>query len=499
MNAHLRTALCIGLICLAACGSDSDADPSGVPDPPFVPLAADGPRAETAGPRLILFLLIDALRADHLGIYGGQATPSLDRLAGGAYVFENATATSSWTRSSVASLFTSRYPTALGILSRTDSLPPGVPTLASQLAMFGGYRTVGISTNGNAGAGIGFAQGFEEFWVPEERRSYPDGFGMVPAEVVTKEALDWLDQRERGGERVFLFLHYTDPHDPYFEHEGLSPPPTASGRFDGSRSSLEAMDKEPQGSLTEDDKDRIRQLYAGEVHYVDHWIGELMKGLRVRGIPWEEMLLIVTADHGEGLWDHGERAHGTDLYQEMIRVPLFIRLPGMMKEDGRRIEEPVSLVDVAPTLLALCDIDKPRGFQGHDLSPLWRGESRSEAMRYIYSEMDYSGRDLESLRLGKHKLIRNRDLADREHPALELYDLEADPREMKNLAGRKLPIEDHLQAALFKWRRALTADAPEREGEERLELLSPETLESLRRLGYIGQQEYEEALRKQKK
>ncbi len=484
---------------LTACGEAPPSSLEGVPDPPFVPLAAGGEAlVASAGPRWILFLLIDALRRDHVGAFDptSDRTPSLDRLAKGAFVFENATATSSWTRSSVASMFTSRYPSALGILGRTDTLAPGLPTLASQLALLGGYHTAGISTNGNAGAAIGFSQGFQEFWVPDARVSYPNDYEMVPGEAVTNEALAWLENRSRH-ERIFLFLHYTDPHDPYFAHPDLVDEPNGEGRWDGSRTDLEEMDRVAAGDLTDADRERIRELYSSEVRYADECIRRLVVGLRTLGVPDEDVLLVVTADHGEGLWDHGQRAHGTDLYQEMIRVPLLIRLPGQTKEASRRIDEPVSLIDLAPTLLALAGIDKPREFQGHDLSPLWKGRERPEALQYIYSEMDQGGVNLESMRLGDHKLIRNRDPQDRSRPARELYDLEKDPGERENLAGRKLPIEEHLQAALFKWRRALLADAPARTA-ERLETLDAATLESLRSLGYIGESEYREALRKQR-
>lgn len=487
------------VVVLLGCSGEESSSLERVPDPPFVPLAADEPREERSrGPWLILFLLVDALRADHLGAYrpGCELTPNLDRLAEGAFLFENATATSSWTRSSVASMFTSRYPTALGILSRTDTLEPGLPTLASQLALLGGYRTVGISTNGNAGAAIGFAQGFHEFWVPEDRVRYPGDYGMVPAEVVTREALAWIEERT-SRRRCFLFLHYTDPHDPYFAHPELHPEPGAGGRWDGSRSALEEMDATPINELTEADRERIRQLYASEVRYVDEWIGRLLTGLFQLGITYEDVAIVMTADHGEGLWDHGQRAHGTDLYQEMIQVPLLIRLPGQEKEEARRIETPVSLIDLAPSLLALCGIDSPREFQGHDLSPLWRGEERGDALEYIYSEMTLGGVDLESMRHGRYKLIRNRDPADRARPSLELYDLETDPAERRNLAGRGLPALERLQAALFKWRRALLADAPERT-KQTLESFDEATLESLRGLGYIGEAEYRDALRKKR-
>ena len=151
----------------------------------------------------------------------------------------------------------------------------------------------------------GFAQGFDTFLAPESEGSYPGDFAVPIAETVTRTALALLDERDLS-RPFFLFLHYVDPHDPYLPHPGLLDSVEPSGRFDGSRRRLQEMDRTAPSDLTEADVERIKFLYAGEVKYADAWIGALLAGLRDRGLH-DDTLIVVTADHGEGLWDHAPR------------------------------------------------------------------------------------------------------------------------------------------------------------------------------------------------
>ncbi|MEQ8768527.1 MAG: sulfatase [Planctomycetota bacterium] len=457
--------------------------PRPIPDPWLTAIEADLPRRGDE-PKIgaIVFVVIDALRADYLGVYGSDRglTPELDALGERSTVFESAFATSAWTRSSVTSMLTARYPTAAGVLGRGDVLPESATTLTEILGRRG-FKTLGLSTNHNAGADVGFAQGFETFAVPPGRRSYPGDYQMVPAEHVTRAALDWVDAQD-GESPLFLFLHYTDPHDPYLPQPEWNDPSVARGRFDGSRRSLEALDSTPREELTAHDLNRIVDLYEGEVAYVDRWVGRLFDGLEERGLGPENTLWIITADHGEGLWSHGWRGHGADLYEEMIRVPLILSAPG---EATGRVAVPVSLLDLSPTVLSVLQWPQPETFQGHSLIPLLRGEDRPAPLVVIYSELSLGPFDLEMLRVGDMKLIKNRGLINERQAPYQLFDLAKDPHEQNDLFGQGHPEEARLIAALWRWNRAIARSSePRRPG--RLSELSPETLEAMKGLGYLS-------------
>ncbi len=480
--------LALSLVALASCGGDpwdySGQDLSDVvlpmenpPSPPDSPPSAQG----------IVLVMIDTLRADHLGCYGSERglTPNLDALAGRSQRFEEVRSTSSWTRSSVAAMFTGRHPAVLNVLGQEDAIPATSTTLAECLSA-AGWRCLAVCTNKNASATWGFAQGFETYDEPEGTAGYPDDFAMVPAEVVTKRGLALLDTLEPG-ERFFLFLLYTDPHDPYLPHPELHPLPKNGARFEGSRRDLKRLDALPPQERTPPDEERIRQLYAGEVRYVDHWVGEFLAGLDARKLS-SETLIALTSDHGEGLWDHGWRAHGHDLYQESVHVPLLLHLPG--QERGRVISTPVSLVDLAPTLLARAGIVAPSPIEGRDLAPLWRSGERGTGSQRLYAELRLGRFELQAVWLDDAKLIHN--CGKKSSRPYELYDLAADPTEKHDLTGG-VPhgLEEQLHRSLWRWNEYLTRNREEATHVS-LEEVDDSVIEGLRGMGYLGDGESDE-------
>ncbi|MCB9897000.1 MAG: sulfatase-like hydrolase/transferase [Planctomycetes bacterium] len=356
-------------------------------------------------PRGVLLVVIDTLRADHVGACGSTLglTPRLDALAAEGLVFTHTVASSSWTRPSVASILTGQYPTTLGVLGKQDVLAEHVTTLPERLGA-AGYTSLAVSTNGNAGKAFGFGQGFDTFEWRLPKRGYPDGFLVTPAEEVTREGLALVDGLGPD-ERFFLFLHYIDPHDPYLPHPRLMRTPEPPGRFDGSRAELSALDRLGP-ARTPDDEARVEWLYSGEVRYCDEQLGVLFDGMRARGLL-DDMLVVVTADHGEGLYDHGFRGHGTDLYEEQVRVPLVLRAPRAAAPAPARLPVPVGHVDIAPTILAACGLPLPGSCQGRDLLGALRSGTLG-ATGVTYSEMDFTGIDLEAVSDGRSKLIRDR-------------------------------------------------------------------------------------------
>lgn len=210
-----------------------------------------------------------------------------------------------------------------------------------------------------------------------------------------------------------------------------------------------------------------------------------------RGLD-EDLLVLLTSDHGEGLWDHGKRNHGNDLYEESVDVPLLVKLSGMTTSEASRIASPVSLVDLAPTVLASAGIPIPPSFQGFDLEPLTRGESRGAPFDYIYTEMNYRNRSFEAIRHGSWKLIR--DQPGGAAGAVEIYDLASDPAEERSRLNDAPPrVRRPLADSLERRGLAVLAHSADRR-QVALTEMDRETLEKLRALGYIGNAELEGAL-----
>jgi arylsulfatase A-like enzyme len=275
-----------------------------------------------AQPFRVVLILLDATRADRLPFYGNSrnTAPFLNQLAAESAVFERAYAASSWTPSSVASLFTGLYPNQHQVLTgynftrrsqRSDRplelnrIPDTAVTLP-ELMQRAGFATFGAANNPNIGHPMGFARGFQRF---QQRRN-------PLADVINKQALRWSDAL-RKTPRSFLYLHYMDMHAPYQRHDPW---------FDASSKYTELAH------------------YDSSIGYADAHIRELYEKL-----GWDRnTLLIILADHGEEFGDHGDHGHHNQLYSELLHVPLVFHWPGVIKPG--RIETPVSLVDVRPTL-----------------------------------------------------------------------------------------------------------------------------------------------------
>jgi arylsulfatase len=458
------------LVGATGCGQENDRTESGTRDRPLG----------------VIVVLIDALRADHLGAYGSTRplTPNLDAIAARSDVFENAWTTSSWTGAAVAALFTSRYPSTVGFGGRFSAMPDAIVTVAELLAA-NGLECAAISTNSNAGAFFGFAQGFRSFEAPKLRRKVPGSpYPLFPAEGVTDAALEWLRNRTEHGP-FFLFLHYVDPHDPYLAPPGMLAEPEPPGRFGGHSAQLWRLAKTPPSERRQADLDRIRYLYAAEVKYTDVWIGKLIEGLETLGLG-SKILLVITADHGEELFDHGATGHGKHLYEEMLRVPLLISWPGMTERDGRRIAEPVSLIDVAPTILAAWGIAPPGEFRGHDLGSPGRDSRRASGGR-VYAEMDLDGVSKNAIRIGSAKLIRSNETTG--GGRYELYDLATDPGETRDLSREKPHVLGQLMAALRE-QEAANSISGGQDSTVPIDSIDPEIIEQLHALGYVSDEEY---------
>jgi arylsulfatase len=323
----------------------------------------------------VLVITVDTLRADELGAYGGAGTrtPNLDALARGATVFERASAPMPLTRPSHFSLLTGRYPREHGVLNNAMALPDAATTLAEVLSGHG-WRTAAFTGVSLLGRGSGAAQGFERF-------ETSPGHGERSGVEVVAHALDFLASLGPD-ERFFLWVHLFEPHLPYAPparfREGLDP---ALGVAYPSLSweRLQEIAREHGGDVPAPILGHARALYRAEVAAVDAYVGELLSGVAARRGA-DDVLVVLTADHGECFENGVYFEHADCLWEGALHVPLIVRWPPAF-QPGARVSHPVSLVDVAPTVLRAARLDPPPGISGRLLQ-----ESAAFADRHVLVE-----------------------------------------------------------------------------------------------------------------
>lgn len=318
-------------------------------------------RKRTDPPWNIVVVSLDTLRADHVGAYGAPegSTPTLDALASESIVFDRAYTTYPSTTASHMSLFTGLYPNVHAVLAPGKLLAPGIRTLAEILAD-GGYRTGAVTENGMILADAGFARGFDSYTELKEARAFEtSGHFAQVLDVATR----WL---ERHRDDLFhLFLHTYEVHDPHT-------PPREYDRFS------------PDAGTSNEDLERKRALYRGEILYTDDQMARLLDLLDRLDLA-DRTILVVTSDHGEAFGERGVIGHGWNVTQELLRIPLVVRAPGRLPA-GARAGDLVSLVDLAPSLLDLAGLPVPPEMQGRPaLEPRPAGAAASP----IYGESPY--------------------------------------------------------------------------------------------------------------
>lgn len=390
----------------------------------------------------VVLLIVDTLRADYLGAYGDprNLSPNIDAVAADGAVYD-AFGQSSWTKPSVATILTSLYASSHGAMSKPSVLPD-VTTLADALQEYG-YSTAGFVSNINLAPSFNFQQGFDEytylapdylFGAAESSsklviysilrvvnfKLFKDrwvGQYYQDSRTVNDLALPWLERHR--DDRFFLLMHYMDPHDPYFTHP-----------YDG-RGIARVENQNPPAELAAE----MKELYAGEIRYMDESFGALVDDLRRLGL-YENTMIVITADHGEEFQEHGGWWHGTTLYNEQIAVPLVIKYPEGFEVPARP-EGVARLLDISPTILAATGASVPEPWQGEDLSV------GIPADRVAFAEEDHEGNIVTAVRKGSMKLIRAQEGNPRGLPTVELFDVEGDPEEQRNLAiDRDVEVAD---------------------------------------------------------
>jgi len=386
----------------------------------------------------VILISVDTLRADHLSCYqpGRTPTPHIDALATSGTLFSQVSAPVPLTLPSHVAMFTSMYPFANGV--EDNGVPFGAGETVATVLKNAGYRTAAFVGGFVLDRRFGLNRGFDLYDSPFDlhKKTVTDvGDLKRPGAQVAAAARHWLDQN--GNSPFFLFLHLYDLHTPY----DLPPGPQPRGGEKG---------------------------YAAELTYVDGVVGDFLAYLEGRGLL-NTTLVVFTSDHGEGLGDHSESTHGYFLYESTLRVPLIIRWPrGWKRPPQDRIDEPASLLDIAPTILDTLGLPRASVMKGRSLI-------REKGAAEIYSESLYARNHfgcaaLRALRSGRYKYI--------DAPKPELYDVSSDPDELRNLYGTEQP-----RAAAMRHRLMALISS---ESVARPATPSPDTVAALRSLGYLS-------------
>jgi arylsulfatase A-like enzyme len=444
----------------------TDKDGRDLPQPGELRLAVSDPilhdRAAYGLTPGVILISVDTLRRDHVSAYGyaKPTTPTLDALARVGVVADDAVSVSSWTLPAHLSMMTSVLPGAHGGTDMKQGFNRSVPAVA-ELLKAQGVATHAVTSHLYVSKTFGLDAGFDSMNFRQDRL----------AENVANHAMDLID---RFGDRpFFIFLHFYDPHWHY------APPPEVLKIFESSYAgkltgNLKDFQKLRPDQVTPEDLDHLLALYDGEIRYTDNEIGRLITHLKERGVMGST-LLAVTSDHGEEFLEHGSWEHQKTLYEEVIRVPLILSGPGLAP---RREAQPVTLLDLAPTVLDFLSVIPPPSMKGLSLlRPL-------SEHRPTYGETDHTldGSRLSFLRNGAQswKAILRTDTAREAIRSSEWYDLAVDPSE-----GVNRPPRESLRASMEARTRDEALKSRSHAASKPVEL-SPEEKEKLRALGYIG-------------
>jgi len=447
----------------------------------------------------VILIVVDSLRADHLGCYGytRNTSPNIDKFAKEGVLFRNAFSQATTTRLSVPSLLTGLYTSTLYSVediirlkaSNGVRLPAEFITLP-EILRINGYATVAFAPPNVApdlSEGSSLAKRFQLYdsdikW----RKNWPSGPDRASSSTITPQMHEkiarWFKKQVRP---FFLYIHYLGPHYPY-----LPPPPYNKFFW--------------QGDITEEKynfmRDFIKQTWSGQIRqtsmlnfiisqydggirYTDDYIKALLEELQASGLN-KNTLVILTSDHGESFQEHGKFFHGDTIYDELIHIPLIMRLPGILSQD-KVISNLVRHVDIVPTVLNILGISIPKFIQGVNLMPLIQG--KADFKLNVFSEFISDERYLKGIRTEKWKTIQIYE-SQKSTYSYELYNLENDPKELNNLVNTNLEVLESFKVKLKDHTLSCEKIRKSILGEDYVAkpvVLGNETKELLRSLGYL--------------
>ena len=412
----------------------------------------------------VLLISVDTLRADALTCYGyeREITPHVDALAARGVLHTDTLTTIGKTGPAFASLFTSLYPPTHGARRNGVPLRHDVPTLAEILGQ-AGYQSAAFISNWTLRKNLAAVdRGFDHYDQEFTRKRNIFGAAERDAPSVIAATLQWLTSDRDRDRPLFLWVHFSEPHDPYDRHEGFAVPrPPASERTKGWQK---------------------RWRYASEVAYTDHMIGTLLESV-ADDLPPSDTLVLFVADHGESLGEHGYWGHGKNTMWPNLTIPLVLAGPGVPA--GRRVEGPASIVDVLPTMLELLSLAPPDHMEGMSLVASWREGLPDDRRRFTFADrhtvLGQDARENFEHPLEISLVTRGvKTIYDFEARRARFFDLRRDPDEINPLESPPVTATPPLYRQLAGWYR----DLPKYLGSEGK--LSDEDLAQLKSLGYVG-------------
>ena len=425
-------------------------------------------------PNVIIFL-IDALSLNHLGCYGYErdTSPNIDKFASTGIIFKNYFSQSSWTKPSVASLFTSLYPSSHGAyrsegdLEEEMCLNPNAVTLAEILRSHG-YATAAFSEIGFVSRTFGFDAGFDSFYNVYEYAKKVNG--NIPIKDIITPIYEYL--KNKVNQSNFLYIHNVYPHGPFS-------PPEEFNIFSQPGSSFESAIRQAR---LNNNIDELISLYDGEVLYADELFRQFLEMLEDLNIR-DNSIIILLADHGEALVEnkHGPWRHGNALYDEDIKIPLIISFP---KKDAIKgsVDAIVQSIDIMPTILDYLNIALPQKIQGNSFMPLLKKSSSPDRDRHVFCELNMYQDErsvIYTYRTDKFKYIFNTTTGKE-----ELYDIVHDPDETYNLISLEPQLASELNKKVLDKIENLKNFLPQRKLAQKIEI-PEEVKRSLKALGYI--------------
>lgn len=434
----------------------------------------------------VLFITIDTLRADHLGCYGypRETSPSIDAFAARSVVFDNCVSQATSTLPSHASIFTSLYPPAHGVIHNITGLRKDVPSLI-RVFSDNGYATGAVISNLVLESRFGLQQGFQTYdETLDSRELHRKKFRERRADSATDAAINWLRNKKRA--EFFLWVHYVDPHGAYY------PPPEYREMFvddewfeKGEKLPIAAKNfvaktiPKYQELFGNDNPSYYISQYDGEIRFTDDHVGRLLKFLDESGLA-PNTIVVVTADHGETFTERDLCfAHTFRTYDEQAIIPLIIRFPD--PSIHKRINAQVRAIDIMPTLLDKLDLENPYPVHGQSLMKLITSDENPPVdFAIIYS--DY-GMEFFDSEMGAQKSIRTQQwklTLNSRDGSLELYSLENDPFETHNLAESQPAVLKQMEKLLHD------RETEFKKGAVRQPKLSAELIEQLDSFGYLA-------------
>jgi len=445
-------------------------------------------------PRRVFFITVDTLRADHMSLYGypRATTPGLQKLAATGVTFDRAITQWPKTGSSFAAMFTGLYPHTTGLTHKAALRIPAPYLTLPEFFKEQGYQTVGVVSNAVLAASLGWNTGFDEFketWGGGEFPDDPKLFRPLAAAPRVNALAVPLLQKYAKADRLFAWIHYSDPHAPYILPPDEKNPFVGDAVFNGPGDREIPRRLVNRGYTLEGHTDLKYYVaqYDANVLLADRYIRKLLDEMRSLGLL-EDSLIVFAADHGEELGEHNSWfEHGPLPYNTTGHVPLFFVMDGLAA--GRRIGRPVELIDIYPTLRDAVAPDRQiEGLEGHSLWPFLRpgkaDPKQEDVFRQAFLEAGHRPDFYHSVQEGTWKLVFNSGgkhsrAADSPTGGFELYNLAEDPLEMHDLAATKTEEVRRLRRDLVAWMQKAKSSGDEDE-------VNGETERALKALGYVG-------------